>query len=140
MAFLAIFALNFHEGVFTTTTSCFKMDSLSKILKKPTYCLCNFFYIFKTLDLIWPKMFCWFPMKYVIWYSSIDINVNCNLLVLKKIGKTSKNCNFRAQRSNKESLWVTPKIKNFFSEITRAEHKLSETFSFIKISYVLVEL
>ena len=35
---------------------------------------------------------------------------------------------------------ITPNIKNFFSEITRADHKLSETFSFIKISHVLAEL
>ena len=29
---------------------------------------------------------------------------------------------------------------NFFAEITKAEHQLSETFYFLKISYVLTEL
>ena len=36
---------------------------------------------------------------------------------------------------------VSPKMKNnFFAEITEADHQLSETFHFIKISYVLTEL
>ena len=36
---------------------------------------------------------------------------------------------------------VSPKMKNnFFAEITEADHHLSETFHFIKISYVLTEL
>ena len=35
MAFLAIFALNFHSGVCTTTTSCFKMYFPCKIWEKP---------------------------------------------------------------------------------------------------------
>ena len=30
--------------------------------------------------------------------------------------------------------------KIFFSEITKADHQLSESFYFIKISYVLTEL
>ena len=30
--------------------------------------------------------------------------------------------------------------KNNFAEITKAEHQLSETFYFLKISYVLTEL
>ena len=29
---------------------------------------------------------------------------------------------------------------NFFAEITKAEHQLSEKFYFLKISYVLTEL
>ena len=36
---------------------------------------------------------------------------------------------------------ASPKMKNiFFAEITEADHQLSETFHFVKISYVLTEL
>ena len=38
------------------------------------------------------------------------------------------------------SVWVTPKTKTFFAEITKADYKLTRTFYFIKISYVLAEL
>ena len=40
-----------------------------------------------------------------------------------------------------ESPWATPKTKNnFFSEITKADSKLSRPFYFNKIPYVLAEL
>ena len=42
--------------------------------------------------------------------------------------------------TRKGSAWATPKMKNFFlTEIIKADHQLSETFYFIKIS-VLTEL
>ena len=48
----------------------------------------------------------------------MDINnFNCNLVFLKKIGKTSKNC--------QESIWVMPKTKNnFFAEVTKADNNI----------------
>ena len=63
VALLITFALNFHSGVCTTSTFCFKDDAC-------------FFTFFTTLDLIWPKFChktythfdffcCWFSMKYV---------------------------------------------------------------------------
>ena len=54
MIFLAIFALNFHTGVSTTTTFCFNRYSPCKIQKKP---IDNdyFFTFFTTLGLIWPR-------------------------------------------------------------------------------------
>ena len=69
------------------------------------------------------------------------INFNCNPAVLKEIGKTSKNCHFWTQLAQKRSVWAMPQTKKqFFSEITKADHKFSKTFHFIKISYVLAEL
>ena len=48
---------------------------------------------------------------------------------------------FGSNCTKKGSLWATSKIKNnFFKEIIKPDHKLSETFYFIKISYVLTEL
>ena len=41
----------------------------------------------------------------------------------------------------KGSLCATPKIKKtFLAEITKVDHQLSDSFYFIKISYVLTEL
>ena len=38
------------------------------------------------------------------------------------------------------SPWAMSKTKNnFFAEITTPDHKLSKTFYFVKISYVLAE-
>ena len=43
--------------------------------------------------------------------------------------------------TKKGSVWVTSKTNNFFFvEMTNADHKLSKTFYFIKISYILIEL
>ena len=73
MTFLAIFALDFHLGVFKTSTSCFKIYSPYKIWKKPID-NASLFTSFITLDIIWPKFcpktsstlfFCWLQMKYV---------------------------------------------------------------------------
>ena len=66
-----------------------------------------------------------------------------NTVVLeKKLGKTVKNCSFRILFGQKvgqhgphpKSSWI------FFVEVTQGDHKLSRTFYFIKISYVLTEL
>ena len=72
---------------------------------------------------------------------SIDINnFCCNPVVLKKklvkplkIAFSGPNC------TTKWSAWAVPKMKNNFllAEITKADHQLSETFYFIKISFVL---
>ena len=72
---------------------------------------------------------------------SVNINsFNCNPVVLKKIAKTSKNYNFLAQLVQKlDPHGPRPKQKAFFSVIAKPDHKLSKTFYFIKISYVLVE-
>ena len=62
----------------------------------------------------------------------------------KKLVKSLKNCIFLCQFAQiKGSLWTTPKIKsNFFflTDITKADDQLSETYYFIKLSYVLTEL
>ena len=61
----------------------------------------------------------------------------------RKIGKTSKKLLFWAQFAQKKrSLSAMPKMKNkfFLADIRKADHQLSETFYFIKISYVLAEL
>ena len=61
---------------------------------------------------------------------SIDINnLYCNPAVLKKIGKASKNLQMGH-------------TQKFLAERTKADHQLSETFYFIKISLpcVLAEL
>ena len=60
----------------------------------------------------------------------------------KKLVKPLKNCFLDPICIEKGSLWTTPKMKkNFFLvEITKADHQFSESFYFIKISYVLTEL
>ena len=72
---------------------------------------------------------------------SVNINnFNCNPVVLKKIAKTSKNYNFLAQFVQKWANGPRPKTENiFFSVIKKTDHKLSKTFYFIKISYVLAD-
>ena len=66
-----------------------------------------------------------------------------NTVVLeKKLGKTVKNCSFRILYGQKvgqhgphpKSSWI------FCVEVAKGDHKLSRTFYFIKISYVLTEL
>ena len=49
---------------------------------------------------------------------------------------------FGDQFPKKGLLWATPKMKNNFfgSNNKKADHQLSQTFYFIKISYVLTEL
>ena len=60
----------------------------------------------------------------------------------KKLVKPLKNCFLDPICIEKGSLWTTPKMKKkfFLVEITKADHQLSESFYFIKISYVLTEL
>ena len=73
LAFLAIFALNFHSGVYTTTTSCFKVYSPYKMWEKPIddASFTFFLIIGPNLVQLLPQyqthfdLFCWFPMKYV---------------------------------------------------------------------------
>ena len=72
---------------------------------------------------------------------SINIdNFNWNPVVLKKNDKTLASAIFWSNLHKKGSVWAAPKMKNFFSEITKVDHQLSKTFYFIKISYVLAEL
>ena len=103
-------------------------------------------------NLIWHKFcpynhnhylfFCWFSIML-----QDPININnfcCNPEVLKKkIGKTSTKIAFSGPIcTTKGSAWAMSKMKKqFFSaEITTVDHWLSETFYFIKTSYVLPEL
>ena len=60
----------------------------------------------------------------------------------KKKGKTSKKLLFWAQFAQKSGHYgPRPKWKTiFWAEITKADRQLSETFYFIKISYVLARL
>ena len=74
-----------------------------------------------------------------------SININnlcCNSAVLKKkLAKPLKNCFLGPICTKKGLLWATLTIINFFlTEITKADHQLSENFYFIKLSYVLNEL
>ena len=68
--------------------------------------------------------------------------VNCSPVVLIKTAKPSKNCHFWAQLAHQRVQYgLCPKQKNkFFAKITKADHRLSKTFYFIKISCVLAEL
>ena len=74
---------------------------------------------------------------------TININNLCwNPAVLKKAGKTSEKLFLDPICIEKGSLWTTPKMKKkfFLVEIAKADHQLSESFYFIKISYILTEL
>ena len=76
---------------------------------------------------------------------SISINnFNCNPVVLiffffllKPLKIAIFGPNLRKKRSQYGS---HPKQKHFFAEIIKADHKISKTFYFIKILYVLAEL
>ena len=71
--------------------------------------------------------------------NSIDINsFCCNQLVPKKnLVKTSKNCFFGPNLQYRGQHRPCPKWKTIFlAEITKADHQISETFYFIKISSV----
>ena len=75
-----------------------------------------------------------------------SINMNnfcCNPVVLKKkIGKTSKKLLFWAQFTQKEVIigHILNEKQFFFSDITKSDHQVSETFYLIKVLYVLAEL
>ena len=60
----------------------------------------------------------------------------------KKLIKPCKNWFFGPICIKKGSLWTLPEMKKifFFEEITKAAYQISESFYFIKISYVLTEL
>ena len=113
---------------------------------------CQFLCFFITLDLVWPKFY---PKDYTHFLFFVDfqwnklrdsINFNnlCwNPVVLgKQIGKTSKNYSFSVKFVQKRRYYGScPKWKkNFLLEITKAGHQVPETFYFLKISYVLVEV
>ena len=150
MAFLAIFALNFHSAVCTTAASSFIMYSPCKIIEKPiSIDNASFFTFFQNIDLILPKFcpktrptlffagFQWNMLGDSIYNS---INFNCNPAVLKKIDKTSKNCQFWVQLHKKGVSMGHTQIKsNFFAEIPK-DHKLFKMFCLIRIAYVLTEL
>ena len=112
-----------------------------------------FFFFFTTLDLIWLKFcpkttptldfsadFQWNMLK-----DSININ-NCNwnqVVSEKKCAKckTSRNYHFWGNfHNNGVPMGHAQNKNNFFSEITKPDQKLSETFYLTKISCVLVEL
>ena len=146
MAFVAIFALNFHSGV--CTTFCFKSYSPCKTWKR-LIGNASFFTFFTTLDLIWPK-FCpkitpifFFFFAVFQWNmlgDSIGIkNFNWNPVVLKKICQTIFQPNLH-QKGLTLSHSQNQNLFFFFSQTTKPDHKLSKTFYFMKISNVLIEL
>ena len=71
-------------------------------------------------------------------------NLCCNPAVLKKkLVEPLKSCFFWNQFAQKRGHYgLRPRWKKkfFLAEITKADHQLSESFYFIKISYVLTEL
>ena len=131
-----MFVLNFHSGVCTTTTLCFKRYSPCKIWKKPID-NASFFTFFTTLDLIWPKFFpktkhtFFAGFQWSVLGDSIHINnINWNPVVLKKkkkkkIGKRPK-ITFLGPTCTKQKTI-------FFLEITKPDHKLSRKSYSIKI-------
>ena len=59
----------------------------------------------------------------------------------KKVGKTSQKLFFGPNLHRKEVIMGHTQDGNFFlADVTKADHQLSESFYFIKISYVLTEL
>ena len=105
---------------------------------KKTSLKCQFLcFFFTTLNLIWPK-FC--PKTTITLLFLADFQW---IMI-----RDSMNINNLLQSSSSEKKLVrplkklaSPKMKNiFFAEITEADHQLSETFHFVKISYVLTEL
>ena len=130
----------------------FKRYPPCKIWKKTIDNGC-FFFFFTTLDLIWLKFcpkttptldfsadFQWNMLK-----DSININ-NCNwnqVVSEKKCAKckTSRNYHFWGNfHNNGVPMGHAQNKNNFFSEITKPDQKLSETFYLTKISCVLAEL
>ena len=73
-----------------------------------------------------------------------SVNINslcCNPVVLKnKIGKTSKNCFFGPNFHKKGVIMnhAQNEKRLFLAEITNPNHQLSETFNFLKISYIFL--
>ena len=80
----------------------------------------------------------------------VSININnlcCNSAVLKKVGKIKPLMFFCAQFAQKKAkgslgicmAWATSKMENnaFMTEITKADHQLSESFYFIKHMFSL---
>ena len=130
----------------------FKRYPPCKIWKKTIDNGC-FFFFFTTLDLIWLKFcpkttptldfsadFQWNMLK-----DSININ-NCNwnqVVSEKKCAKckTSRNYHFWGNfHNNGVPMGHAQNKNNFFSEITKPDQKLSETFYLTKISCFLAEL
>ena len=120
VAFLAIFALQFHLTICTITTFCFKRYSPCKIWENLLDNAC-FFTFFRTLDLIWPK-FCPKTTPTLTYFAgfqwnmlrdSIDFsNFNWNpVVLLKPLKITTFWPNFCAKM---QSPWATPKTKNIF--------------------------
>ena len=59
----------------------------------------------------------------------------------KKVGKTSQKLFFGPNLHRKEVIMGhTQDGEKLLTEITKSDHQLSESFYFIKISYVLTEL
>ena len=69
-------------------------------------------------------------------------NLCCNPLILKKSWQNLLKTVFLGPICTKKgSLWATLKMTIFFfAEIIKTDHQLSETFYFVKLSYVLTEL
>ena len=65
-------------------------------------------------------------------------NFTCNPVVLKKIGKTSRNCYFWGQSAHERGQYGSHLTQKtiFWAEITKVDHKLSV----YKISYALAFL
>ena len=98
----------------------------------------QFLCFFTTLVLIWPTFcpkdyihftfFDWFPMKYV---RRLKLMLTTCVSIQQFWKKSVKPLKFA---------FFGPKMEFFLTEITKADHQLSETFYFIKMSYVLTEL
>ena len=72
---LAMFALHFHSGVFTTTALCFERYFSCKIRKEPILIMSVFFTFFTTLGLIWPEFA---PRPYPL-YLSLLVSISNEL-------------------------------------------------------------
>ena len=125
VAFLAIFALNFHSSICTTITFCFKRYSSPCKIWKKTYWKCQFLYLFHNvrpnLAQILPKgtptLIFFAGFQWNMLRGSIDIN-NFNWLESgsseKVLLKPLKLLFFDPTFAKMESLWATSKTKKHF--------------------------
>ena len=119
------------------------MYTSCKISKKPIKIPVSLFFHYIRINLaqilpqtLHPLYFFLADFTWNMLQDSININnLWCNPAVLKKIV-------FGAQFAQKSGLYgPCPKWKTIFlAKITKANHQLSETFYFIKISSILIEL
>ena len=119
------------------------MYASCKICKK-THWNTSFFVFFTTLD---PKDYTYFTFLADFQWNMLGdtIHINnlcCNPVILKKNWQNLSKIVFWTQFAQKrDHHGPRPKWKKLFlEEITKRDDQLSESFYFIKISYVLTEL